>query len=53
MKVSENGITLTPEEIASLEAPYRPHPLSGVMAQNTPAARNVEHVWTTNGKYVK
>lgn len=46
-------LVLTPEEIASLEAPYVPHPLSGVMAQNTPAARNVEHVWTKNGNYVK
>ena len=46
-------LVFTPEEIASLEAPYVPHPLSGVMAQNTPAARNVEHVWTKNGNYVK
>ena len=51
--VKATELTLTPEEIATLEAPYAPHPLSGVMAQNTPAARNVEHVWTKNGKYVK
>lgn len=51
--VKATELTLTPEEIATLEAPYVPHPLSGVMAQNTPAARNVEHVWTKNGKYVK
>ena len=28
---------LTEEEIAYLEAPYVPHPLAGVMAQNKPA----------------
>ena len=28
---------LTDEEIAYLEAPYLPHPLAGVMAQNKPA----------------
>ena len=28
-------LTLTPEECAALEAPYTPHALVGVMAQNT------------------
>ena len=31
-------LELTPEEIMYLEEPYVPHPLSGVMAQNKPAA---------------
>ena len=30
-------LELTDEEIAYLEAPYVPHPLAGVMAQNQPA----------------
>ena len=29
-------LELTEEEIAYLEAPYVPHPLAGVMAQNKP-----------------
>ena len=32
-------LALTDEEIASLEAPYVPHPLAGVMAQNRPPKR--------------
>ena len=40
-------ITLTPEETAYLEAPYVPHNLVGVMAQNTPAAASGAHVWST------
>ena len=31
-------LELTDEEKAYLEAPYAPHPLAGVMAQNRPAA---------------
>ena len=37
----------------SLEEFYEPHFLSGVMAQNTPAARTTEQVWIKNGKYAK
>ena len=33
-------LELTEEEIASLEAPYVPHPLAGVMAQNRPPKRD-------------
>ena len=40
-------LTLTPEECAWLEAPYVPHPLVGVMAQNTAAAAKERHVWST------
>jgi len=29
-------LALTGDEIACLEAPYVPHPLAGVMAQNRP-----------------
>lgn len=32
------ALTLTPEETAYLDELYLPHPLAGVMAQNTPAA---------------
>ena len=40
-------LALTPEERAYLEAPYVPHPLVGVMAQNTAAAAKESHVWST------
>ena len=40
-------LALTPEECAYLEAPYVPHPLVGVMAQNTAAAAKESHVWST------
>ena len=40
-------------EIKALEELYEPHFLSGVMAQNTPAARTTEQVWIKNGKYAK
>ena len=43
-------LTLTDEEIASLEAPYTPHPLAGVMAQNRPAAAPGTHVWPVEKK---
>lgn len=37
---------LTDEEIAALEAPYRPHPLVGVMAQNTKEAASKPKAWS-------
>ena len=40
-------LELTNEEIAFLEEPYVPHVLSGVMAQNKPAAAAGSHVWPT------
>ena len=39
-------LALTPEECAYLEAPYVPHALVGVMAQNTQAAAQDDHVWS-------
>ena len=45
-------LTLTPEEIAYLEEPYIPHRLVGVMAQNTPAAANQQHVWSTGNQKI-
>ena len=36
-------LELTPEEITSLEAPYVPHALAGVMAQNQPVNKNKTH----------
>ncbi|MBQ4465074.1 MAG: aldo/keto reductase [Oscillospiraceae bacterium] len=36
-------LELTPEEIASLETPYVPHALAGVMAQNQPVNKNKTH----------
>lgn len=41
------GLTLTPEEITALEAPYVPHRLVGVMAQNTAESVSQKHVWST------
>ncbi len=46
-------LTLSEEDLRYLEELYVPHALSGVMAQNTPAARTTEHVWIQNGKNVK
>ena len=40
-------LVLSPEECAWLEEPYMPHPLVGVMAQNTAAAAKEDHVWST------
>lgn len=51
--VKATRLELTKEEISYLEELYVPHNLSGVMAQNTPAARQTEQVWIKNGKYVK
>ena len=41
---------LTPEDTAYLEAPYVPHALVGVMAQNTRAAAGEKQVWTVEDK---
>ncbi len=46
-------LDLSKDEAAYLEEPYVPHALAGVMAQNTLAARNIEHVWVKNGKYAE
>ena len=46
-------LTLTPEECAYLEAPYVPHRLVGVMAQNTPAAAKEKHVWGTGSQKIQ
>ena len=43
-------LTLSPDEIAYLEAEYVPHKLVGVMAQNTPAAAREQHVWSTGNQ---
>jgi len=43
-------LELTDEEITCLEAPYVPHPLAGVMAQNRPAGTAGSHVWPAEGK---
>ena len=45
-------LTLTEEEIAYLEAPYVPHPLAGVMAQNKPAYAGEKHVWSTGDQVI-
>ncbi len=45
-------VQLTDEEIAYLEAPYVPHPLAGVMAQNKPANANEKHVWSTGDQKI-
>ena len=45
-------LELTDEEITYLEAPYGPHPLAGVMAQNKPANAKEKHVWTTGNQKI-
>ena len=45
-------MNLTAEEIAYLEEPYVPHPLTGVMAQNKPAAAKGKHVWSTGDQKI-
>ena len=45
-------LALTAEECAYLEEPYVPHPLVGVMAQNTPAAAKESHVWSTGNQNI-
>ena len=43
---------LSPEEGAYLEAPYVPHALVGVMAQNTPGAAGEAHVWSVGDQTI-
>ena len=45
-------LELTDDEITYLEAPYVPHPLAGVMAQNKPANAKEKHVWTTGNQRI-
>ena len=45
-------LELTAEECAYLEEPYVPHPLVGVMAQNTPATAQESHVWSTENQKI-
>ena len=45
-------LALTEDEIAYLEAPYVPHPLAGVMAQNKPANAKNKHVWSTGNQKI-
>ena len=45
-------LTLTPEECTYLEELYTPHPLVGVMAQNTAAAAKEKHVWSTGNQEI-
>ena len=50
--VKATELELTPEEIDSLESPYVPHPLAGVMAQNKPANAWDRHVWSTGSQKI-
>ena len=45
-------LALTAEECAYLEEPYVPHPLVGVMAQNTIAEAKKDHVWSTGNQII-
>lgn len=45
-------LDLGAEELAYLEEPYVPHKLVGVMAQNTAAAANEKHVWSTGDQKI-
>ncbi|EPY4614499.1 aldo/keto reductase [Klebsiella variicola] len=44
--VSAVNLRLSSEEIRYLEEAYQPHVLTGVMAQNTPQAKDHPQVWT-------
>ena len=46
------NLMLTAEELAYLEAPYVPHALVGVMAQNTAAAAKASHVWSAGNQKI-
>ena len=50
--VRSTELELADEEIAFLEAPYVPHALSGVMAQNKPACAKEKHVWSTGNQKI-
>ncbi len=45
-------LELTDDETAYLEAPYVPHPLAGVMAQNKPSSAKEKHVWSTGSQKI-
>lgn len=45
-------LTLTAEECTYLEELYTPHPLVGVMAQNTAAAAKDSHVWSAGNQKI-
>ncbi len=45
-------LVLSDEEAAYLEELYVPHALVGVMAQNTMAAANAKHVWSTGSQKI-
>lgn len=45
-------LVLTPQECACLEECYVPHPLVGVMAQNTAGTSKEEHVWSTGNQKI-
>ncbi len=45
-------LALSAEEIAYLEAPYAPHRLVGVMAQNTASASGEPHAWSTGNQKI-
>ncbi len=47
-----SDLTLSTEECAWLEELYTPHPLVGVMAQNTAAAAKGNHVWSTGNQKI-
>ena len=44
--VNAVALQLSPEDIRYLEEAYQPHVLTGVMAQNTPQAKDHHQVWT-------
>lgn len=46
------NLTLTAEELTYLEELYTPHPLVGVMAQNTATAAKGSHVWSTGNQKI-
>ena len=50
--VAALDMKLDEDEIEALEAPYVPHSLAGVMAQNKPANAKEKHVWSTGNQKI-
>lgn len=51
--VDAAALALTDDEASYLEAPYVPHALVGVMAQNTAQAADRPHVWSTGNQKIE
>ncbi len=51
--VKSTELTLTERELSYLEELYQPHPLVGVMSQNTPTATQQNQVWSIGNQKIQ